>query len=280
MPYADLTTHRLYYETQGPESGEPLVLIHGLGAQLIAWFPGFVAELEKHDFRVVLFDNRDIGLSSEFPHDALYTVDDMAADVVGLMDHLGLDSAHIAGQSMGGMIAQQFAITYPERLRSLCSIYSAPHIGFRRTDDPYVQEVRGRRPAADRDSAIAHYIEQERISGLDGLTEQEILEFATAVYDRSHRPDGQARQQRAIMDAPDRRPGLAGITVPTVVIHGRDDRLIDFTGGIATAQAVPDSELHVYAGMGHQIPPHLWSDTAGVIARNARRRLPDRAVCA
>jgi pimeloyl-ACP methyl ester carboxylesterase len=269
VPYAELGAVRLYYEMSGPEDGEPLVLIHGLGAQMIAWYPGFCAELESAGFRLIRFDNRDVGLSSKCDGQG-YDLQDMADDVAGLLDHVGLDTAHIAGQSMGGMVAQQFALSHPERVRSLCSIYSAPGSGFL-VDDEEVWTVRNQPPAPDREGAIRQYIEREKLSGMDGFDDEWIEAFAAEVYDRNYCPEGSDRQWAAVVDAEDRRPALAQLRVPTVVINGRDDRLVSFLGGLATAQAVPDSELHVYAGMGHQIPPRLWSDIVAVMLRNARR---------
>jgi pimeloyl-ACP methyl ester carboxylesterase len=274
MPYAPVGSIELYYELSGPEDGEPLVLIHGLGAQLIAWYPGFCELLEDAGFRVIRFDNRDAGLSTKLDGTP-YELQDMADDIVGLLDHLGVESAHVTGISMGGMLAQQVGISHPDRVRSLCIICSTPSNDFLIFEEE-VQEVRNRPPARTREEGIQQYIEQERISGLDDLSEEWIQEFAAAVYDRGYHPKGQARQYTAVLDSPDRTHALKDVRIPTVVVHGRDDRLISFRGGIAIAEAVPDAELLVLADMGHQVRPRLWPEIVGAIRRTADRA-DDRA---
>ena len=275
MPYADLGHVRLCYEVSGPADGEPLLLIHGLGAQMIAWYPGFCRALEAAGFRVIRFDNRDVGLSSKLDDAAEYSLGDMASDVVGLLGELGLDSVHLVGQSMGGMIAQELAISHRERVRSLCSIYSAPSAEYL-TDDETFWAILERPEELDRDQAILHWIETERLSGLEGFDDASIYDFAAAIYDRNYCPHGLRRQAQAMLKGADRSAGLAQLSVPTAVIHGRDDRVVSYTGGVATALAVPDAELHLYAGMGHQVTPRLWSDFVGVIARNVQRAVDAR----
>jgi pimeloyl-ACP methyl ester carboxylesterase len=237
---------------------------------MIAWYPGFCQALEAAGFRLIRFDNRDVGLSSKLDGARDYGLDDMASDVVGLLDALGLGSAHVAGQSMGGMISHQLAISHPERVRSITSINSAPSPEFL-TDGEEFWGLLQQPPARDREEAIRRWIETERISGLDGFDDAWIYDFAAAIYDRNYCPEGFKRQEQALLNAPDQRHRLAQLTMPVAVIHGRNDRVISFRGGIATAAAVPDAELHLYAGMGHQLTPYLWSDFVGVIARNAAR---------
>ncbi|MFI1481842.1 alpha/beta fold hydrolase [Streptomyces sp. NPDC020747] len=270
MPYADLGRVRLCYEVSGPKDGEPLLLIHGLGAQLIAWYPGFCRALEAAGFRLIRFDNRDVGLSSKCDDEPDYSLRDMACDVVGLLDALDLTSAHVVGQSMGGMIAQELAISEPERVRSLCSIYSAPGAEFL-TDDEAFWSVLHRPTPQDRERAIGQWIETEKLSGLDGFDDAWLRAFATEIYDRNYCAQGLQRQARAMLNAPDRHAALARLTMPVAVIHGRDDQIISYRGGIATAGAVPGAELHLYAGMGHQVTPRLWDDFVRVITRNAER---------
>ncbi|MHC6595119.1 alpha/beta fold hydrolase [Arthrobacter sp. C152] len=270
MLYADVGSAQLCYETSGPADGEPLVLIHGLGAQLIAWYPGFCQKLEAAGFRVIRVDNRDVGLSSKHPG-LDYSLWDMAEDIAGLLDTLGIESAHVAGASMGGMIAQLLAASRPDRVRSLCVMFSAPGPAYLSDNDEEVRCVLEQQPATDRESAIQQWITSERISGLEGLDESWIEEFAASIYDRSYSPDGFERQARALRSSPDLSELLQSISAPTAVIHGRNDRLISFQGGIASAQAIPDSELHVYADMGHQVKPELWDDFVRVIARTASR---------
>lgn len=272
MPFAQFDTFRLCYETEGPADGDPLILIEGLGGQLVGWHGGFVDALIDAGFRVTRFDNRDAGLSSKFEDDPEYSIVDMAADVAGLIDRLGLESAHVAGQSMGGMIGQQVAISFPTKMRSFCSICSCPHNGFV-TQDEEIWEQRKQPPAPDREGRIRQWIEQERISGLDWLDNAEMFERGAMLYDRSFYPDGVARQEEAFRRSLDRSDDLAGVDLPTVVIHGRSDRLIDFRGGIATAEAIQGAELHVFAGMQHQMAPRYWEDVVRAIRRNANRAM-------
>lgn len=270
MPTAHLPSVRLYYELSGPIDGDPLVLIHGLGAQMIAWYPGLIALLEAEGFRVLRFDNRDVGLSQKFETPAgggsPYDIHAMANDVVELLDHVGFSGAHIAGQSMGGMIAQQVAIDHPEYVHSLVSIYSSPAPGFM-VDDPEVQAVRSETPEREREGAIAQYVRRERMSGYDGFDEEWMHNFAAQVVDRDWDPAGADRQEAAVLHSPDRRPALANVMVPAAVIHGRDDRLIGFDGGVATAVALPNAELHIFTDMGHQLPPRYWPDFVRIFCR-------------
>jgi pimeloyl-ACP methyl ester carboxylesterase len=273
LPHAALDGVSLFYEASGPADGDPLVLISGFGGQLLSWYAGFCALLEAEGFRVIRFDNRDTGLSQKFETDdptSSYTLVDMARDVAQLVEHLGYRAAHVAGQSMGGMIAQQMAISFPDHVRSLCSMYSVPTFGFF-VDDAEVQEVRNRTPGDDRADRIRYWIDEQRVSGLDGLDDEFIEELAAATYDRCYYPEAKARHLAAMQSSPDRTSELAELSIPTVVIHGRSDRLLDFHGGIATALAVPGAELHVFADMGHQVKPALWPDFVRVIVRNAER---------
>lgn len=270
MPYADLGEIELCYQVSGPVDGRPLLLVHGLGAQMTAWYPGFCQTLEHAGFRLIRFDNRDAGLSSDLEGRPAYTLRDMADDAIGLLDHLGYESVHVAGQSMGGMIAQELAIHRPGRIRSMCSIYSAPNASYLAGDETFWSEIQSRAPLS-REHAAEEWIATERRSGLDGFSERTLYDFATALVDRSYRPKGLARQMHAMCSAPDRTEALSSITTPTAVIHGLEDRVVDYRGGIATASAVPNAELHLYSAMGHQITPHLWPDFTHLITRTADR---------
>lgn len=273
MPHAHVGNIELYYEVEGDLSAPPLVLIPGQGAQLISWRPEFRALLLQAGFRVIVFDNRDTGLSTKLVTGEDYELSNMAADVAGILDHLGIQAAHIVGQSMGGMIAQLVAIEHPDRVLSLCSIYSSPGPAYitTTTTHPEVWAVRERPPAHDRESAIAEYIERERSSGLAEYSEEWIRAYAEETIDRCYYPDGRERQMEAVRRSADRTSGLRELAVPTTVLHGLDDLLIDVAGGIATAGAVPGAELHTYAEMGHQIVPSLCPDYVRAIRRNADR---------
>jgi pimeloyl-ACP methyl ester carboxylesterase len=272
MPFIQLRKVRLCFERAGDPASPPVLLIAGQSAQLISWHPDFIGRLVKAGFHVITFDNRDVGLSTKCESQPDYDLEDMADDTAGLLDELGVRSAHVVGQSMGGMIAQQLAISHPDHVASLCSIYSAPSPDYI-TKDPQIWSIRNRAPGSDRESRIRRYIENERISGLEEFSEEWIRSYAEATIDRCYHPQGSDRQMAAIHRSGDRTDLLANLRMPTAVIHGLDDRLIDVAGGIATAASVPNAELHVYAEMGHQILPSLWPDYVRVIERTARRAM-------
>jgi pimeloyl-ACP methyl ester carboxylesterase len=288
MPRVNSNGLDLEYDTFGSADDPALVLVMGLGAQMINWDNDFCGLLADEGFRVIRFDNRDIGLSTyldDLPvpdlaallggdlSQAPYGLPDMADDIAGLLDALGISRAHVVGASMGGMIAQQFAINHPARLLSLCSIMST-------TGDPTVgsatPEALGAllRPAATtREQAIEQGAIGSVIIGSPGfpLSETERRARAAASYDRAFHPAGGARQTAAIISSHDRTEGLRKVTAPTLVIHGEADPLVDQSGGKATAAAIPDSELVIIPGMGHDLPRPLWPTFVESIVRNARR---------
>jgi pimeloyl-ACP methyl ester carboxylesterase len=278
----------LEYESLGGPDDPPLVLIMGLGAQLIDWPDEFCDQLAGQGFRVIRFDNRDAGLSTGFdelgPPDlaavlsgdrsaAPYRLADMAEDTAGLLDALGIASAHIAGASLGGMVAQQLIVDHPDRVRSLSSIMSmtGDHSVGRPT--PEAAAVLGRPPVASRADAIANAVAGSRVIGSPGfpVDDAERLRRATSKYDRAYRPFGTLRQYAAAAASPDRTAALRGVTVPTVVIHGDSDPLIDVSGGRATAAAVPGAELVIVPGMGHDLPRDAWPEIVDAIVRTAKR---------
>jgi pimeloyl-ACP methyl ester carboxylesterase len=279
------------YDVLGNPDDPPMLLIMGLGAQLIDWPQQFCELLSGRGYRVIRFDNRDAGLSSgcdDAPVPDLvgvragdlrtvaYGLADLVADTAGLLDALEIDSAHVVGVSMGGMIAQQLAISLPQRVRSLCSIMSTT--GNRSVGQPSPQAAMllGRPPAATREEAIANALASSRLLSSPGfpVDGDELLRRATAKVDRAYRPAGTARQLAAILAAPDRTAGLRSVTVPAVVIHGADDPLIDVSGGRATADAIPGAELLVVPGMGHDLPRAVWPRIIDAIDRTARRAEP------
>jgi len=279
------TRHRdveIAYETLGPASGEPLLLVMGLGMQLLAWPDDFCAGLVERGFAVARFDNRDVGESTHL-HDAgapgltalllrpaavaAYRLEDMADDAVAVLDALGWDSAHVVGASLGGMIAQTVAIRHPSRVRTLTSIMSTPSTRIGRARLRALLALAPRR-VPDRDAAARRYLHVFRIIGSPGYPRDEewMLDVGRRSHDRSHDPDGVGRQLAAIAAAADRRPGLAGVRVPTLVLHGEDDPLIQVAGGQATAAAVPGARLVTYPGMGHDLPRALWPSMIDEIA--------------
>ncbi len=279
MPHTN-SPASIYYETRGPDTGQPLVLIEGLSAQLIGWRASFIDRLVARGMYVILLDNRDVGLSAKYgePHqtEAAYSLGDMAGDVCGVLDALGLASAHVVGQSMGGAIAQMMAIAHPDRVRSMVLFYTVPAF----TPDYLTDEVMERlanapptTPAANREDAIEAHVANERFSASTGYAFDEpwIRELAGLGYDRCYRPDGVQRQTAAVLASGDRSPHLPGLTLPSAIIHGRADRLLKYQASIALANLIDSSELHLYPGMGHQVVEPLWDEFAAIIARTVGR---------
>ncbi len=283
MAFAKVNGIEIAYETQGDPQGPPLLLVTGLAGQLIDWPPGFCELLAAYGFSVIRFDNRDAGLSTQLddagvpdlrdPSTAPYRLTDFAADTAGLLDHLGLDRAHVVGVSLGGMIAQQLTIDHPHRVASLCSIMSTTGDRSVGRATPAALALLGRPPAAGRDEAVAASALTSRTIGSPGypVAEQELLRRAAAKYDRAYRPLGTLRQYAAIRAAPDRTAQLRTIEAPTLVIHGEEDPLIDVSGGRATAAAIPGAELLTLPGMGHDLPAELWPALTSAIAANTTR---------
>lgn len=277
----------LCYQEMGDPDGEPLLLVMGLATQMIAWDEEFCALLAERGFRVVRFDNRDIGRSTKLGATAPgrldmligrrgtapYFLRDMAEDAFGLMDHLEIDAAHLVGASMGGMIVQTAAIEGPERVRSLTSIMSTT--GSRRVGHPSYKTfgVLLGNPPRDREAAIERVVKTFRVIGSPGypFEEERVREIAGRSFDRGHNPAGIARQLHAITASGDRTPRLRELDLPALVIHGRNDLLVNPSGGRATAKAIPGARLKMVDGMGHDLPRALWPEFADQIAANAAR---------
>lgn len=275
------------YEREG--TGEPLLLVMGLGAQLTDWPPEFVAMLIDAGFCVIRLDNRDAGLSTAFsapPPTMLqlarlalrrskvrpeYRIGDMAADAVALLDAIGVESAHVVGQSMGGMIAQSMAIEHPTRVRSLTSIMAST--GSLRVGRPRVSLLRkvARLSEPTRENAIEVGIEMQRAISGPHFDEAETRRMAEVSIQRSFRPAGVGRQTAAVVASPDRTERLAKVDAPTLVVHGMVDPLVAPSGGVATARAVPRSRLLMFNDMGHDLPRPRRQEIVGAIAANATR---------
>ena len=264
------------YERLGPADGVPLLLVMGLGMQMVFWPDDFCQALVDRGFAVARFDNRDVGQSTHFTQAgapnlvsvytrpataAAYRLSDMADDGVAVLDALGWSSAHVVGVSLGGMIAQTIAIRHPDRVRTLTSMMStpSPRIGRPRLA---ALAVLGGRDAPDRERAGERMVRVFRVIGSPGYPHDEawLREVGRRAYDRGHDPAGVRRQLAAIVASGDRRPGLANVSVPTLVLHGDADPLVRLSGGLATAAAVPGSRLVVFRGMGHDLPRALWPD--------------------
>lgn len=275
------------YESFGNPADPPLLLVMGLATQMLGWDERFCGRLASHGFHVIRFDNRDIGLSTHLSEagvpdlgtlladpaagGAPYTLLDMAGDVAGLLDALGLESAHVVGASMGGMIAQQLAIGHAPRVRSLTSIMSTPSREVGQAT-PEAMAVLFLPPPTDADTAAERALNVYRVIGSPGypLDEPRLAEVARLAFARGHDAAGVARQFAAIVVSPDRRPGLGELRVATLVIHGQDDPLVQIDGGRATADAVPGAQLVVIPGMGHNLPEPLWPQLVEEIVTHAR----------
>jgi pimeloyl-ACP methyl ester carboxylesterase len=278
---------RIAYETLGERSQPPLLLIMGVGASLVNWDDEFCAMLVAHGFYVIRFDNRDVGRSSWVQgvrtanlidayfrpaRVASYTLDDMVTDTFGLLDHLGIASAHVVGVSLGGHIAQMMAVRSAARVRSLTSIMSST--GDRSVRPRAKAVIALARPMPrGREAAIDQMLRASRVVGSPRFPwdENRLRRQFGAAYDRGMTRAGAMRQTLATLASGDRTALLQGITVPTVVIHGSEDPLIPVGGGRATAAAIPGAELVTIPGMGHDLPPGVWPRVVGAIAHNAAR---------
>jgi pimeloyl-ACP methyl ester carboxylesterase len=278
----------LAYEEFGDPADETVLLVMGLGMQMLGWDEEFCELIAARDYHVVRFDNRDTGLSSKvggqrvnvtagmlgFTGSAAYTLDDMATDTVGLLDHLGVDSAHLVGASMGGMISQKLAATQPERVASLCSIMAGT--GRRRISTlPRLDALRllMRSPASTREDFIDGMVAVFGTIGSPAYpaNPDRLRERAARSYDRCFYPTGSARQMMAILASGDRSEELGRITAPTLVIHGEADRLVPVRAGRDVAAAIPGARLEIIEGMGHDLPPQLWPRLIESIGDNAAR---------
>jgi pimeloyl-ACP methyl ester carboxylesterase len=279
------------YETFGDAGDPPLLLVMGLGAQLVSWDVELCESLVDRGFYVIRFDNRDVGLSTKVPVDenldvmaemlkalageapaAPYLLADMAADTVGLLDHLGIDRVHLVGASMGGMIVQQVAVDHPERLLSLTSIMSTtgdPDVG---QPKPEVLPVLLDPAPAERDAYIAHSVEGSRTIGSpEHFDEDRAALKAGQSFDRCYYPRGTANQLMAILASGSRTEGLRKLDVNTLVIHGDVDPLVTVSGGERTAEVIPGAELMILEGMGHDVPVFYWPQVIEAITGLASR---------
>ncbi len=275
------------YEVHG--AGEPLLLVMGLGGQLVGWPRGFIDALVSAGFQVIVFDNRDIGLSTKMtsPPPTIrqllvglispkripteYYLADMAADAVGLLDALHIESAHVVGISMGGMIAQTIAIHHPSRIRSLTSIMSTT--GNRRVGRAAAKVIvkLPRLIKVTRETAVDKGVELFRLISGSSFDEAEARYLGQLALDRHFDSEGTARQTAAIFASPDRTAALRSIRVPTLVVHGLEDTLVAPSGGVATAKAVAGARLLMFPDMGHNLPKARWAETISAIVANTKR---------
>ena len=290
MPRAKANGVELEYETFGDPSARPLLLIMGLGAQMISWHDDFCAQLAERGFHVIRYDNRDSGLStwmedaghpdlaSAFmgePHPA-YELDDLADDAVGLLDALGIGAAHIVGASMGGFIAQLVAINHPDRVLSLTSIMSGPGGVDAIAPKPEGAAILMVSPPSSRQERIEQDMSIRRVLLGSGDPFDEVYERArsTRAVDRAYYPPGVGRQLVALLAAKSRLDRLKTVRVPTLVLHGLDDVLVPVENGRLVAAAVPGARLIEFEGMGHDLPRRVWPQGLDAIDEIALQAAP------
>src|SRR3954467_8994194 len=295
MPNVRANGIDIEYDEFGKSSDPALLLIMGFSAQMIAWDEDFCRLLAGEGFRVIRFDNRDVGLSTKIEggpapdiaaalggdtSSAAYLLDDMADDAAGLLDALGIPAAHIVGASMGGMIAQLVATRHPDKTLSLCSIMSTTGDTSVGQPTPEAMAPLLAPPPQNREEAMERGVAATKIIGspVYPADPDEVRARSARAYDRCAYPEGVARQLVAILGSPDRTPALASVDVPTVVIHGDADPLVTPSGGEATAKAIPGAELRVMPGMAHDLPKPLWPEIVGAIVGNIRKAAPAEAV--
>jgi pimeloyl-ACP methyl ester carboxylesterase len=279
----------LCYQTFGDPTDEPLLLIMGLGGPMIWWDADFCELLAARDFFVIRFDNRDTGRSSRqrgrvtrlslvraFAGRRVtppYTLGDMATDAVGLLDHLGIEAAHVVGISMGGMIAQTMAVEHTSRVRSLTSIMSTTGKRTVGWQDPKLLPALLAPRSTERDAYVAGSEKFWRMIGSPGYPEDPLHTRTKAAntFDRGLNGPGVLRQMMAILTQPNRAPALRSLRIPALVIHGLKDRMVHASGGRATSAAIPGAELLLVDGMGHDLPRDLWPTFVDAIRRTASR---------
>lgn len=273
MPYATNGDVRLFYETFGDPASPALLLINGLGSQCINYKPEWCRMFVDEGFFVIRFDNRDVGLSSKFDgatDDPPYTLADMAADALAVLDDAGVSRAHVMGISMGGMIVQKLAIDHPGRLLSMTSVMASTGDGDVGQPTREALEFLITPSPPDREGAIARHVAANRVYGSpDHFDEERLRANAAAAYDRAHYPDGPARQIRAVVADGSRTEALREVRVPALVLHGDCDKLVDISGGRRTAEAIPGARFVALEGMGHDYPPAYWPRIVSLVSSHA-----------
>lgn len=290
---------QIEYETFGNPSDRPLLLIIGLGGQMIHWDADLCKDLVKRGHYVIRFDNRDVGLSTKFDEAGMpnlfetfgkimqgekikppYTLDDMADDAVGLLDALGIRKAHICGMSMGGMIAQTIVIRHPSRVLSLISIYSTTGNPEIPQPKPEVMGILIAPPPIEREANIEHMLGVFKTIAGPGfpLDEKWTRKIMAKSYDRCFYPQGMVRQLVAILTQVNRGHALASVKVPTLVVHGTGDPLVSVEGGKDTAKAIPGAQLMLIEGMGHDLPHGgAWPQIVEAITAHTLKANPYRS---
>jgi pimeloyl-ACP methyl ester carboxylesterase len=292
MPIAAVGDVDIFFETFGDEADPVMILISGLGGQLLEWDAALCRELAARGFQVVRFDNRDVGLSSRVdkpvdldgllagePVEVPYRLTDMATDVVGLLDHVAGETAacHLVGVSVGGMIAQTVAIEHPERVLTLTSMMTTtgePDVGLPTAEalDQFLAP-----PATTREEALERAVARGKVWASQAyFDEGRRRRMAGEAWDRDHDPDGPARHAAAVLASGNRAEALASLSVATLVIHGTEDKLVQPSGGMRTAELIPGARLLMVDGMGHDTPPQLWPQLIDAITSHAIANTPTR----
>lgn len=305
MALIDVNGITLDVETHGDAEAPAVLLVMGLAMPSIAWPDEFIAPLVAAGLRVIRFDNRDCGASTKFSSnrlpnlllaivrallrmkvDADYSLDDMAGDALGVLDALGVERAHVVGASMGGMIGQQLAALHPQRVLSLTSIMSStgnPNrriaFGTRRALGAILARPK---PNPSIEDLTAHLTRVFTVIGSPGYppTPEQMRTQMERIARRGYHADGSARQMLAILRSGDRRPALAGIRAPTLVLHGADDPLVPLAAGLDTARSIRDARFEVIPGMGHDFAPALQARLARVVLEHLRAAMPPRLAAA
>lgn len=296
MPTAQISTNiKIAYDTFGDKNAKPLLLVMGLGAQMIAWRDAFCEQLVQQGFYVIRFDNRDIGLSSFLDHLPVpnaftffkatvfnqrklagYYLKDMAEDAMGLLDFLGIEKAHVCGASMGGMIAQEMVIHFPERVLSVCLMMTTP--GDRRLPKPTARVLLSSlRQMASREGEQRTRQRARHLQVIGSVKElapsfENLLTHAERIQKRAPDQPGSARQVLAIMSSPNRTKGLKKLTLPTLIIHGEADPLVKVAHAFALKAALPHARFELIKNMGHDIPSALYARFSEMIFELAEGR--------
>ncbi len=295
MPTTSANGIDLYYDTFGDPDRPTLLMVSGLGAQCIGFQDAYCARFAARGFHVVRYDNRDVGLSTRYdglafdalaafaagmgggPVEAPYTLSDMAADGMGVLDALGVEQAHVMGCSMGGMIAQTMAIEHPERVRSLASVFSttgAPDVGLPHAEvlAALAEWVGSTDEPVTREDKVASSMRISRVIATRSTWDEDVArEFHGRLVDRAWYPEGTPRQFGAIVASGSREDDLRQLAVPTAVLHGDADPLVDISGGRRTAELVPGASFHQLDGMGHDLPEPYWDRIVDAVVENVGR---------
>ena len=259
MPFVKNDGYEIFYDSFGDPAGSPFLFINGFTTQCVSWPPELIDGLVTNGFYVIVFDNRDVGLTTKSAQGQNYTLHDMASDAVAVLNTIGVTKAQVWGQSMGGMILQQMAIDFPERISAMCSVMSTTGAeGVGGATDAAITMLLTPSPES-REANIEHNVISGRLLAGPSVDDDFERWKHTQQYDRCYWPQGSAHQFTAMRASADRTPGLQKLRIPATVIHGRVDPLIQVSGGEATAAAIPGARLVILEDMGHTLPSKYYT---------------------